>query len=128
MDLETFTVLVHELLNKDTDIFSEEAPLFILDSKSAVCMANSGKDDNNTSHISKRVHFVRNGEKCKMRNIDKCEGGQQLTYIRTNNVGKNDLNHIIKYIMARLDNWYRTLVQEGWQDTGYSIVTSVMYD
>ena len=65
MALENFRMLFHELLNKDTDIFSEEAPLFILDSKSAVCMAKSGKDTNHTSHISRRVNFVRNDEKLK---------------------------------------------------------------
>ena len=27
----------------------------------------------------------------------------------------------MKYIMVRLDNWDRTLVQEGWQNTGYSM-------
>ena len=57
-----FRMLFHELLNKDTDIVPEEDPLNILDSKSAVCMANNGKDTNHTSHIARRVHSVRNGE------------------------------------------------------------------
>ena len=55
-------MLIHELLSKDTDIVPEEYPLNILDSKSAVCMASNGKDTNNTSHIDRRVHSVRNGE------------------------------------------------------------------
>ena len=81
-------------------------------------MANNGKDTNHTSHISRRVHFVRNGEKCKMHKIYWCEAGLQLEDIATKNVGENDLNTIIKYIMVRLENWERTLVQEGWYDTG----------
>ena len=30
-----------------------------------MCMANNGKDANHTSHITRRVHFVRNGVKLK---------------------------------------------------------------
>ena len=41
--------------------------------------------------------------------------------IANKNVGKNDLNLIIKYIMVRLDNWDKTLVQKVLKDTGYSI-------
>ena len=55
-----------------------------------------------------------------MHNIDWCEGGMQLADITINNVGENDLNTRMKYIMVRLDNWDRTLVQEGWKDTGKS--------
>ena len=62
MALEHFRMLIHELLNKDPDIVPDESPLIILDSKSAVCMANNGKDINRTRHISRRVYFVRNGE------------------------------------------------------------------
>ena len=98
------------------DIVPEEAPLIILDSKSAVCMSKNGKDIKHTSHIARRVHFVRNGENCKIHKIDWCEGGMKLADIATENVGDNDLNPRMKYIMVRLDNWYRTLAQEGWQD------------
>ena len=59
-----------------------------------------------------------NDEKWKMHRIDWCEEGTQLTYISIKNVGENYLNPRMKYIIVRLDNWYRTLVQEGWQDTG----------
>ena len=37
-------MLINELLNKDPDIIPEKAPLIILGGKSAVCMANNGKD------------------------------------------------------------------------------------
>ena len=46
------------------------------------------------------------------------EGGLQLVDIATKNVGENNLNTRMKYIMVRLDNWDRTLVQDGWHDKG----------
>ena len=39
-----------------------------------------------------------------MRKIDWCEGGLKLADIITKNVGENDLNPRMKYIMVRLDN------------------------
>ena len=113
MTLARFRMLINELLNNDPDIFTEEDPLIVLDIKYTVCMARNGKGTNNTRHIDRRVHLVRNGKKCKMHNIDWCEGGLQFSYIATKNVGKNDLNPRIKYIMVRLDNRQRTLLQEG---------------
>ena len=105
MDLAHFRVLIHEFLVKDPDIVPEEAPLSIFYSKSAVFMAYNGKDTNHTRNISRRVHFVSNGEKCKMHKIEWCEGGLQSSNIATDNVGDNDLNTIMKYIMVSLDNW-----------------------
>ena len=61
MALAHFRMIIHELLNKDTDIFPEEAPLIFLDVKSYMCMANNGKDTKHTSHIARKIHFVRNG-------------------------------------------------------------------
>ena len=55
-------------------------------------------------HMEKRMHFVRNGEKCNMHKIDWCEGGLQLADIGTNNVSEPDLTQIMKYIIVRLDN------------------------
>ena len=75
MALAHFRVFIHEFLNKDPDIIPEEAPLIILDSKSDMCMANNGKDTKHTRQIARRMHFVRNGEKCKMHKIYWCEGG-----------------------------------------------------
>ena len=42
MDLAHFRMFIHELLNKDTDIVPEEAPLIVLDSKYAMCMDKIG--------------------------------------------------------------------------------------
>ena len=67
-------------------------------------ISKNGKYTKHTRHISRRVHFVRNDEKCKMQKIDRCELGLKLTDIVTNNVGENDLNPIIKYSMVRIDN------------------------
>ena len=105
-------------MNKDPDIVPEIALLIVLDSKSDVCMANKGKDTNNTRHIARIMNLVRNGEKYKMKNIDWCEGGMQLTYIATKNVGEHDLTPSMRYIMVILDRWDITLVQEGWHNTG----------
>ena len=41
--------------------------------------------------------------------------------IATKNVGEPDLTPRMKYIMVILDNWEKTLVQEGWHNTGWSI-------
>ena len=86
MALEHFRMLIHELFNKDPDIFPEEDPLIVLDSKSSMCMTKNVKDTKHTMHIARIIHFLRNGEKCKMQNIDWCEGGMQLGDIATKNV------------------------------------------
>ena len=78
--------------------------MIVLDSKSAMCMAKNGKDTKNTRHISRRMHLVRNGEKCKMHKIDWCEGGLQLAEIGTKNVSEPNLTPRVKYIMVRLKN------------------------
>ena len=78
MYLAHFRMLIHELLNKDPEIIPEEAPLIVLNIKYAMCMAKNSKDTKNTRHISRRMNFVRNGEKCKMQKIDWCEVGLQL--------------------------------------------------
>ena len=72
MALAHFRMLIHELLNKDPDIVTEEATLILLDSKYATCMENNGKDTKHTRHIARIMHFLRNGEKCNMHKIDWC--------------------------------------------------------
>ena len=61
MALAHFRMLIHELLNKDPDMVPEEGPVIVLDSKSTMCMAKNGKDTKHTRHISRRMHYVRNG-------------------------------------------------------------------
>ena len=56
-----------------------------------------------------------------MHKINWCNGGLQLKAISANNIGENDLNTRMKYIMVRLDNWDRTLVEYGWQYIWYSM-------
>ena len=78
--------------------------MIVLGSKSVMCMANNGKDTKHTRQISSRIHFVSNGEKCKMHKIDWCEGGFQFADIGTKNVSEPDMTPRMKYIMARLEN------------------------
>ena len=92
--------------------------MVVLDSKSDMCMANNGKYTKHTRHIVSRMNLVRNGEKCNMHNIDWCEGGLQLADIATSNFGDPGLTPRMKYIMVRLENWFRLLVQEGWHNKG----------
>ena len=43
--------------------------MIVLDSKYAVFRANNDKDNRHTRHIARRIHFVKNGEKCNMHKI-----------------------------------------------------------
>ena len=104
MALAHFIMLVHELLNEDPDMVPKESPLIVLDSKSAMCMAKNGRDTKHTIHIARRMHFERNGEKCKMHKIEWCEGGLQLADIGNKNVSEPELTPRMKYIMVRLEN------------------------
>ena len=61
MALADFSMLIHELLNEDPDMVPKEAPLIVLDSKYAMCMAKNGKDTKHTRKIARKMHFVRNG-------------------------------------------------------------------
>ena len=67
-------------------------------------MDNIGKDTKHTRHTAKRIHLVRNEEKCKMQKIYWCEGGMQLADIATKNIGEHALTPRMKCIMVRLDN------------------------
>ena len=102
MALAHRSILTHELLNKDPDILPEEAPLIVLDSNSAMCMSKNGKDTKHTRHIERIIHFVSNGEKCNLHNIDWCEGCLQLADIANKNVGEPDLTPKMKYNMVIL--------------------------
>ena len=118
MDLARFMMLIYKLLNKDPDIVLEEATLIVLDGKSDMCMSNFVKDTKHTRHIARIMYSVRNGENCKMRRIDWCEGGLKSEDISTKKVGEHDLTPIMKYIMVIIDKSCRTLVHKGSQNTG----------
>ena len=81
----------------------KEDPLIVLDSKYAMCMAKNGKDTKHTRHNARRMHLVRNRDKCKMHKIYCCEGGLKLADIGTKNVTESDLTPSMKYIMVRLE-------------------------
>ena len=57
MALAHFRMLIHELLNKDPDIFLEEDPLIVLDIKYAMCMAKNFNDTKHTRHIARIMHL-----------------------------------------------------------------------
>ena len=67
-------------------------------------MAKNGKDTKHTRHSARIIHFVRNGEKCRMHKIDWCEGGLKLVYIANKNDGEHDLISRINHILVRLYN------------------------
>ena len=58
-------MLIHGLLNKDSDIFTEEAPLIVLDSKSTICMDKNGNYTKHTRKITRRMYLVRNRESAR---------------------------------------------------------------
>ena len=78
MDLAYLRILIHEFLNMDSNIVPEAEPPIILYSKSSVCMDKNSKYTKHTSHIARRVNFVRNGENFIMHKIKWCEVGLQL--------------------------------------------------
>ena len=63
-------------------------------------MAKNGKNTKHIRHIARRMHFVKNGEKCKMRTKDWCEVGLQLVDIGTKNVSEPDLTPRMKFRMV----------------------------
>ena len=67
-------------------------------------MVKNGKDTKHTRHISWRMHFVRNRDKCKMPKLYWCEGDLQLVDIGTKNVNEPDITPRMKYIMVRFEN------------------------
>ena len=97
------------MLNKDSDVVPEQAPLIILCSKPAIWMADNGKYTKHTIQISRKMHILLNGKWWNFHKKVWCEGGLKLAYIVTTNVKEDKLNPILGYSMVRLDNWQRTL-------------------
>ena len=104
MDLANFMILIRDLLYKDQEIVPKEAPLRLLHSQYDMRMYKNAKYATHSRHISRIMKFVRNGENCKMQNIDWCEGGLQLADIATKNVGQHDVTPRMRFIMIRLDD------------------------
>ena len=57
MALAQFSMLVHELLNKDPNIVPEEGPLIILDRNSTVCMSKMVRIRIKKSNLWKSTFF-----------------------------------------------------------------------
>ena len=62
MTLSNFRIIKNEFLSKYPNVVSEQSPIIILNSKSAVRMTKNGKETKHNRHISIRMHFVRNCE------------------------------------------------------------------
>ena len=59
MDIGHFRILNNEFLDKDPDLVPEQSHLLILDSESAVCMANNSKYVKHTINIARILHLLR---------------------------------------------------------------------
>ena len=57
MSLSHFRMINNELLNKDPNVFPEQAHLIILDSKSAIYTDKNGKDTKHTRNIYRRMNY-----------------------------------------------------------------------
>ena len=88
-------MLNNELSDKYLDVVPEQIFIVILDSNSAVFMANNVKDTKHTIQISIRMNFVINGEECNLHNIVWCEIVLQLADIGTNNFKEDEFNTIL---------------------------------
>ena len=75
-------------------------------------MAMNGKYTKHTRNISRIMHLVRNGEECNINKTVWCEGGMQLTDIRTRNIREDELDTRLVYDMLRLDNRQKTFTRE----------------
>ena len=102
----------NELLNKDQYVVSEQAPISILDIKSAIWISKDGNESKYTRHIHIRMHLMRNGEECNFHKSLWCEGGLKLSDIRTKNVGEDEFNLRLGYDMAIIDNG-KNIFQRG---------------
>ena len=91
-------------MNKGSDVVPEQAPLIILDTKSSLYMANNVKGTKHTRHISRKIHFVINGEEFNFHNTVRCEVGLKLIDNGTNNVREDEFNPRLGCSMVRLDN------------------------
>ena len=91
MALAHFRMLKNELEGKDPDEAPEDPPLVILDSKSGVDMAKNGKDTKHTRHITRRMHFVCQGQAMGLHALRWVEARLQLADIGTKNVRLDEI-------------------------------------
>ena len=71
-------------------------------------MAKNGKETKHTRHIYRIIHLVRNDEEWNFHNVVLGEGVLQLADIETKNILEDELNPMLVYAMAILDNWQNT--------------------
>ena len=103
MALAHFRMLKSELEGKNPDEIPSDPPLIIMDSRSGVDMAKTGKDTKHTRHTARRYHFVRNGQSEGYHKTVWCEADLQLADIGTKNVREDELKPQLEYAMVKVD-------------------------
>ena len=88
---------------KDPDEAPEDPPLVILDSKSGVDMAKNGKDTKHTRPITRRMHFVRQGQAMVLHALRWVEAKLQLADIGTKNDRPDEIKPRLEYLMVVVD-------------------------
>ena len=76
-------------------------------------MAKNGKYIKQFIHISRSMHFVRNGEEKKLHKTVLCEGGLKLEDIGIKNVKKDELNPRLECYTVRLEKLMENLSRRG---------------
>ena len=61
MNLSNLRILNNELLNKDSNVVPEQAPIIILDRNLDISMDMNGNETKHIRHISRGINLVRNG-------------------------------------------------------------------
>ena len=67
-------------------------------------MAKKINDTKHTRHITKIMHFVRNGDECNLNKKVWCERCLQLEHFLTNNDREYELDPRLGYAMLIIDN------------------------
>ena len=116
------------IMNKDPYVVPDQALLIILDSKSAVCMANNGNNTKHIRQIYRIIKLLRNGEEFNLHKKVWCEGCIQLSEIGTKDVVEYGLNPRLGYTMAILENGRTHLYKRGNRNTGNSEEQDVLTD
>ena len=94
-------MMLNELESLDPDTNSSPIPL-LLDSASAIAISKSVKDTKRTSHIQRRVHFVREAQETGRILPGWIDQTLQFSDIGTKNVTVEDLEKRIKLMMVEV--------------------------
>ena len=96
------------MMNKVPYLVPDHAHPIIMESNSALCMANNGKGKKHTRHISRIINFIINCEDLYMYKTVWCEGCLEISDIGNKGVRENEFIPILGYTMVRLYNLQNT--------------------